>query len=33
MGLKCDYATGLSRSMEGRVLPSERPEHTIYESE
>ncbi|ORY35667.1 Aldehyde/histidinol dehydrogenase [Naematelia encephala] len=27
----CDYATGLSRSMAGRVLPSERPEHVIYE--
>lgn len=30
---QCDYATGLSRSMAGRVLPSERPEHVIYESE
>ncbi|WWC92122.1 uncharacterized protein L201_007076 [Kwoniella dendrophila CBS 6074] len=28
----CDYATGLSRSMKGNVLPSERPEHTIYEN-
>ncbi|ORX41162.1 Aldehyde/histidinol dehydrogenase [Kockovaella imperatae] len=27
----CDYATGLSRSMAGRVLPSERPNHVIYE--
>ena len=27
-----DYAVGLSRSMSGRVLPSERPEHVIYES-
>ncbi|WVN89575.1 uncharacterized protein L203_104802 [Cryptococcus depauperatus CBS 7841] len=27
----CDFATGLSRSMTGRVLPSERPEHVIYE--
>ncbi|WVQ95693.1 hypothetical protein IAU59_002792 [Kwoniella sp. CBS 9459] len=27
----CDYATGLSRSMKGNVLPSERPEHVIYE--
>ncbi|RXK41764.1 aldehyde dehydrogenase family 7 member A1 [Tremella mesenterica] len=27
----CDYATGLSRSMSGRVLSSERPEHVIYE--
>ena len=27
----CDYATGLSRSMAGRVLPSERPHHVIYE--
>lgn len=31
-GEQCDYATGLSRSMSGRVLPSERPEHVIYES-
>lgn len=29
---ECDYATGLSRLMAGRVLPSERPEHVIYES-
>ncbi|OCF58450.1 aldehyde dehydrogenase family 7 member A1 [Kwoniella mangroviensis CBS 10435] len=28
----CDYATGLSRSMKGNVLPSERPEHVIYEN-
>ncbi|WVQ85991.1 hypothetical protein IAT38_008159 [Cryptococcus sp. DSM 104549] len=27
----CDFATGLSRNMDGRVLPSERPEHVIYE--
>ncbi|OCF33620.1 aldehyde dehydrogenase family 7 member A1 [Kwoniella heveanensis BCC8398] len=27
----CDYATGLSRTMKGNVLPSERPEHVIYE--
>ena len=27
----CDYATGLSRSMAGRMLPSERPQHVIYE--
>ncbi|KAK8850381.1 hypothetical protein IAR55_004299 [Kwoniella newhampshirensis] len=27
----CDLATGLSRTMSGRVLPSERPEHVIYE--
>ncbi|OWZ74070.1 hypothetical protein AYX14_00558 [Cryptococcus neoformans] len=27
----CDFATGLSRTMTGRVLPSERPEHVIYE--
>ncbi|WVR09739.1 hypothetical protein IAU60_006815 [Kwoniella sp. DSM 27419] len=27
----CDYATGLSRMMKGNVLPSERPEHVIYE--
>lgn len=31
--VQCDYATGLSRSMAGRVLPSERPEHVIYESQ
>lgn len=27
----CDYAVGLSRMFEGRVLPSERPDHTILE--
>ncbi|WVF68161.1 hypothetical protein IAT40_002925 [Kwoniella sp. CBS 6097] len=27
----CDYATGLSRTIKGNVLPSERPEHVIYE--
>ncbi|ODN99344.1 aldehyde dehydrogenase family 7 member A1 [Cryptococcus wingfieldii CBS 7118] len=27
----CDLATGLSRSLKGNVLPSERPEHVIYE--
>lgn len=27
----CDYATGLSRSMAGQVLPSERPNHALME--
>ena len=27
----CDFACGLSRKIEGRVLPSERPGHTILE--
>ncbi|CAD6192996.1 unnamed protein product [Caenorhabditis auriculariae] len=27
----CDYATGLSRSLEGRIFPSERPGHTLLE--
>ncbi|KAL1409729.1 hypothetical protein Q8F55_003726 [Vanrija albida] len=27
----CDHATGLSRSIAGRVLPSERENHVIYE--
>ncbi|KAG9001013.1 hypothetical protein FRB94_005037 [Tulasnella sp. JGI-2019a] len=27
----CDYAVGLSRMMNGRVISSERPGHTIYE--
>eukprot|EP01027_Heterolobosea_sp_BB2_P025709 GEZU01039464.1.p1 GENE.GEZU01039464.1~~GEZU01039464.1.p1 ORF type:complete len:513 (-),score=204.74 GEZU01039464.1:69-1607(-) len=28
----CDYATGLSRSLNGQVIPSERPGHVIHES-
>lgn len=27
----CDYACGLSRSIAGKVIPSERPEHSMYE--
>ncbi|KIY68485.1 NAD-aldehyde dehydrogenase [Cylindrobasidium torrendii FP15055 ss-10] len=27
----CDYAVGLSRMLNGRIVPSERPGHTIYE--
>lgn len=27
----CDYASGLSRMISGSVLPSERPEHQLYE--
>lgn len=27
----CDYAVGLSRSMEGKILPSERPGHFMME--
>lgn len=27
----CDYATGLSRSISGKVLPSERPGHIMLE--
>jgi aldehyde dehydrogenase family 7 protein A1 len=27
----CDHAVGLSRSIQGRVLPSEREDHVIYE--
>lgn len=27
----CDYAVGLSRQFEGKVIPSERPRHTILE--
>ncbi len=27
----CEYATGLSRMIEGKVLPSERPDHTMLE--
>nr|CAG4713511.1 unnamed protein product [Naegleria fowleri] len=27
----CDYATGLSRMINGSVLPSERPNHMMYE--
>jgi len=27
----CDHGVGLSRSVAGRVLPSERPDHVIYE--
>jgi aldehyde dehydrogenase family 7 protein A1 len=27
----CDYAAGLSRMFEGKVIPSERPRHTILE--
>jgi aldehyde dehydrogenase family 7 protein A1 len=29
---KCDYAVGLSRMMNGRIVASERPGHTILES-
>ena len=28
----CDYAVGLSRSMAGRTLPSERPGHRLFET-
>jgi aldehyde dehydrogenase family 7 protein A1 len=28
---KCDYAVGLSRMMNGRIVASERPGHSIYE--
>jgi aldehyde dehydrogenase (NAD+) len=28
----CDYAVGLSRSMSGRTLPSERPGHRLFET-
>ena len=28
----CDYAVGLSRMMEGKVLPSERPGHVLLEN-
>lgn len=27
----CDYAVGLSRTLAGKVLPSERPDHVLYE--
>lgn len=27
----CDYAVGLSRMLEGRILPSERPGHALIE--
>lgn len=27
----CDYATGLSRMFEGKVIPSERPGHVLLE--
>ncbi|KAK6036982.1 hypothetical protein COOONC_25513, partial [Cooperia oncophora] len=27
----CDYATGLSRSLNGQILPSERPGHALLE--
>lgn len=27
----CDYAVGLSRTIQGRILPSERPNHVISE--
>jgi aldehyde dehydrogenase family 7 protein A1 len=27
----CDYATGLSRMLEGKILPSERPGHVLME--
>ena len=27
----CDYAVGLSRMFEGKVIPSERPNHTLLE--
>ena len=27
----CDYAVGLSRMMDGKVLPSERPGHALFE--
>jgi aldehyde dehydrogenase family 7 member A1 len=30
---QCDYAVGLSRMMNGRVINSERPGHTILEGE
>lgn len=29
--MQCDYAVGLSRMLNGRIVPSERPGHTIYE--
>lgn len=28
----CDYATGLSRMLEGKLLPSERPGHVLMEA-
>lgn len=28
----CDYACGLSRTIQGRVLPSERSEHVLMEN-
>eukprot|EP01095_Lingulamoeba_sp_RSL-Kostka_P005671 TRINITY_DN1712_c0_g1_i1.p1 TRINITY_DN1712_c0_g1~~TRINITY_DN1712_c0_g1_i1.p1 ORF type:complete len:540 (+),score=219.62 TRINITY_DN1712_c0_g1_i1:171-1790(+) len=28
----CDYATGISRSLNGKVIPSERPEHFMLET-
>lgn len=28
----CDYATGLSRMINGKVIPSERPEHVMFET-
>ena len=31
--LECDYAVGLSRMLNGRVINSERPGHTILEGE
>ena len=31
METQCDYAVGLSRMMNGRVVNSERPGHTILE--
>lgn len=31
--VQCDYAVGLSRMMNGRVVNSERPGHTILEGE
>lgn len=30
-GNQCDYAVGLSRMMNGRVVSSERPGHSILE--
>jgi aldehyde dehydrogenase family 7 protein A1 len=30
---ECDYAVGLSRMLNGRVINSERPGHTILEGE
>jgi aldehyde dehydrogenase (NAD+) len=28
----CDFAVGLSRQLEGRTMPSERPSHRLMET-